>query len=187
MQSSETNSTSLRTVGHRHWGIVMGPFTRICTAFTIAAPLVLPGSAPAQTGDAQRELVVSVEPIAAGIRYLHPVTSRVRLGGELIGGPAYAARVGGPSDLREWGSAFLSVGLQPAERLSVLVSPIGLATSVGDDFGTVYPSGQAGLELAVGRARVGTAVRVVRIAGPNGTGDYRTTWVPLRVGISFLW
>jgi hypothetical protein len=63
------------------------------------------------------------------------------------------------------------------------LSPIGAAAVIGDDFGTVYPAGQASLDLVRGRLRAGSAIRVVRIAGASGTGLYRTLWIPIRLGL----
>jgi len=34
---------------------------------------------------------------------------------------------------------------------------------------------------------VGSWVRVVRIAGGNGTGNYRVVWTPIRLGYAIRW
>ncbi|MGE0553315.1 MAG: hypothetical protein AB7R55_07780 [Gemmatimonadales bacterium] len=156
----------------------------------ILAALLLPAASalPAQDRARTNELTLAAEAAAGGARYLRTLGAGVDLGVELTLGPAYSVHLGGPKhDLREWGEAYPVLRLRPTESLALLLSPIGIGAIIGNDFGTVYPSGQAGVELALGRLRLASLVRTVRMAGGNGTGEYRTTWVPLRAGLALSW
>ncbi|HEY9518745.1 MAG TPA: GNAT family N-acetyltransferase [Gemmatimonadales bacterium] len=134
------------------------------------------------------ELTVTAEPLAGGIQYVHGAGS-FRLGIGLTAGPVYGVVLGGPEfgRLREWATAYPVLGLRVSPRFTVALSPIGAALLGGDDFGAVYPSAQAGAELALGAIRVGSWVRVVRIAGGDGTGSYRVVWSPVRLGYAMRW
>ncbi|MEZ4587539.1 MAG: hypothetical protein R2909_14170 [Gemmatimonadales bacterium] len=160
------------------------PHALLLTALLLPAASAL----PAQDRERPNELTLAVETAAGGARYLRTLGTGVDLGIELTLGPAYSVHLAGPKgDLREWGEAYPVLRLRPTESLALLLSPIGIGAIIGDDFGTVYPSGQAGVELALGRLRLASLVRTVRIAGGNGTGEYRTTWVPLRAALAFPW
>jgi len=142
----------------------------------------------AQERDRPHEITLAAEAVAGSARYLRTVATGIDLGIELGIGPAYAVHLGGPkNEVREWAGAYPVLRLRPSETIALLVSPIGIGAIIGDDFGTVYPSGQAGVEVLLGRLRLASLVRTVRIAGGNGTGQYRTTWVPLRAGLAFPW
>jgi len=134
------------------------------------------------------ELTVTAEPLAAGIQYLRAAGS-FRLGIGVTAGPVYGVVLGGPEfgRLREWATAYPVVGLRVSPSLTVALSPIGAALLGGDDFGAVYPSAQGGLVLGSGSIRVGSWVRVVRIAGGDGTGSYRVAWTPIRLGYAMRW
>jgi hypothetical protein len=71
--------------------------------------------------------------------------------------------------------------------VELILSPIGAALALGDDFSSVYPSAQFGGQTGGQRWVLGTDLRVMRIAGPNGTGHYWIQWVPVRVGIRWRW
>lgn len=145
---------------------------------------LLPGPAAGQTGAPRNDVTGFVEPAAAGVRYLRFLGDRVSLGAEVTGGPRYGVVIGGEADrVRTWGTIYPVLGYTTPGGLQFTVSPIGGGILIGNDFGTIYPSGQATMELVRGRWRVGTAVHVIRIAGGNGTGTYRTVWTPLRIGI----
>jgi hypothetical protein len=134
------------------------------------------------------EVTLTAEPLAAGIQYLR-ASGRFRLGLGLTAGPVYGVVLGGPEfgRLREWATGYPVLGLRVTPKLEVAISPIGAALLGGDDFGAVYPSAQGGVVLGLGSIRVGSWVRVVRIAGGNGTGAYRVVWTPIRAGYAIRW
>jgi GNAT superfamily N-acetyltransferase len=134
------------------------------------------------------ELTLTAEPVAAGIQFLRGAGS-VRLGIGLTAGPVYGVviRRGEFGRLREWATAYPVLALRVSPGLTVALSPIGAALLGGDDFGAVYPSAQGGLVLGSGAIRVGSWVRVVRIAGGEGTGNYRVVWTPIRLGYALRW
>jgi len=136
---------------------------------------------------ARHEVAILLESVAGGIQYLRTGTGRLVLGASLTAGPQFGLTISDADvdDIRAWASAHATLGLGSSEGLRFLLSPIGASVIVGNDFGAVYPSGEAGIELARGRLRLGTLMRMIRIAGANGTGNYWTRWVPLRVGYGF--
>jgi hypothetical protein len=83
---------------------------------------------------------------------------------------------------RNWATAYATFGYRTG-GFQLLVSPIGAALAVGNDFVAVYPSGQAGIELARRRFRFGSFVRIIRIpeAGDEEP-TYWTEWLPVRLG-----
>lgn len=166
----------------------------LAAALTAAPGQVLePSRAPraAEPSDSVRgrqargELLLTVEPVAGGVQYLHFLGGRWHLGAVVSGGPVYGAWLSDRSDIRDVAAAFpvVAVDLSPALRLAV--SPVGAAAVIGNDFGTVYPAAQTALEVVAGRLRLGSVIRVIRVAGGGGTGDYRVRWIPIRVGLAF--
>lgn len=145
-----------------------------------------PATSPARTLD-RDEGTLAVEPVALSIRYLHAPSQRWQVGATFSVGPFEGVTLhkGDSGKLREWATLYPVVALRPRPEFALLLSPIGAALAIGDDFSSVYPSAQAGLELAHGRLRVGSDLRVIRVAGGDGSGDYWTQWIPLRVGITF--
>lgn len=137
----------------------------------------------------RNELTLHAEPIAAGARYSFAAGSRWRIGPALTIGPfeGVTLRRGQSGQLREWATAYATVSFAPHDRVDLILSPIGAALAVGDDFGSVYPSAQLGVQTGGRRWVLGTDLRVMRIAGPNGTGDYWLQWVPMRVGLQWRW
>lgn len=153
-----------------------------------AAGLGAQATASAAPAARPNEVTVTAEPVAAGIQYLH-ASGSFRLGIGVTAGPAYGVvlRRGEFGRLREWATAYPVLGFGVAPNLEVALSPIGAALLGGDDFGAVYPSAQGGVVLGLGTIRVGSWVRVVRIAGGNGTGIYRVVWTPIRLGYAMRW
>lgn len=163
-------------------------------ALTLLTLACLPGAAGLGAQEAisrtarPNEMTVTAEPLAAGIQYLHAWGS-FRLGIGVTAGPAYGVvvRRGEFGRLREWATAYPVLGFRVSRNLEMALSPIGAALLGGDDFGAVYPSAQGGVVLGLDPIRVGSWVRVVRIAGGNGTGNYRVVWTPIRLGYALRW
>jgi GNAT superfamily N-acetyltransferase len=188
----------LEPVAHRLPGGEAVPLVRMGRALrdgVVRALLLLSLGATGLTAQATavpasrpNELTVTAEPLAAGIQYLRAAGS-FRLGLGVTAGPMYGVVLGGPEfgRLREWVTAYPVAGLRVSPSLTVALSPIGAALLSGDDFGAVYPSAQGGLELGSGSIRAGSWVRVVRIAGGDGTGSYRVVWTPIRLGYAMRW
>lgn len=188
----------LEPVAHRLPGGETVPLVRMGRALregVVGALLVLSLGATGLTAQgtavpASRpsELTVTAEPVAAGIQYLRGSGS-FRVGIGLTAGPVYGVVLGGPEfgRLREWATAYPVVELRVSPSLAVALSPIGAALLGGDDFGAVYPSAQGGVLMGLGSIRVGSWVRVVRIAGGDGTGSYRVVWTPIRLGYAMRW
>ena len=159
-------------------------------AATIFIALTATVTSSAQSPSTGRsEITVHAEPIAAGIRYTRAASAGVSIGPSLTAGPFHGIAVDGDDgpELREVATLYLAIVMTPAERLRVVLQPIGAALATGNDFGAVYPSAQAGVEWRWGRFLAGTDLRVIRVAGPNGSGDYRVHWIPLRLGRAWAW
>ncbi|HPF63135.1 MAG: hypothetical protein KC544_12665 [Gemmatimonadetes bacterium] len=150
----------------------------------IGGLLVVPIATAA--GQGGTEVGLFAEPIAGGVQLSHGVSERWRLGAAIGFGPSEGI------DLQElpfrdvdpWATGYVNVAWRSRAGLEVAVSPIGAVVVIGDDFGVVYPSGQAQLSVPLGRIRVGTIVRTIRVAGANNSADWWTQWIPLRVGLT---
>lgn len=134
---------------------------------------------------AQHDLVLFAEPFAGGVQYLGSVGAGWGFGAALTAGPLHGVTLSEErtDDVRNWATSYAAVAYHPARQWRVQIAA-GAALLGGDDFAAVYPSGQFGIEALGGRFRIGSFVRVIRIAGSNDTGDYWTQWVPLRLGYS---
>ncbi|MGH7559533.1 MAG: hypothetical protein ACRENB_00790 [Gemmatimonadales bacterium] len=138
----------------------------------------------------RNEIAVHVEPVAGGIRYARRLAPGIKLGPALTVGPfeGITLRRGiAAGDLDTWATLYATLGFRPAPAFEVLLSPIGAALALGDDFSSPYPSGQAGIQAIFRRVTVGSDLRVIRIAGTNGTGHYWIQWIPVRVGLRWTW
>ena len=158
---------------------------RALVLFCLLAPVALRAQdTRAQAAPTDNEVSLAVEPLAGGAQYLHRIGGRVYLGVAVTAGPLYGVVLsrGDFGRLREWATLYPVLAYRLPSGIQAFLSPIGAALAVGDDFGSVYPSAQAGLELGRGRLRMGTVRRGVRIATGNGGGSYRVQWVPLRLG-----
>lgn len=155
----------------------------------ITAGVVLPFSltllASPETAAGQGPVTLVAEPIAAGVEVLGRVGGTTRLGLTATAGPSETVHLGTAlgRDYRTVVNGYATVGLRVATNVEALVSPIGVAVVTGDDYAAAYPSAQAALAIAAGTLRLGSGIRVVRIAGSKGRGDYWWQWVPVRVGV----
>lgn len=123
--------------------------------------------------------------LTLGVRHVPLVTRSLEAGVVGTAGPHLAATIhrDGGEGLDVWASGYLHVAARITSRVAAVVRPLGAVLVTGGDFGTVYPSGEAGLEVRHRRLRVESVTQVIRVAGPEGSGDYRIRWIPLRVGI----
>ncbi len=96
-------------------------------------------------------------------------------------------RRGQSGNLKEWATAYATLSVALAEELEAVLSPIGAALPVGDDFSSVYPTAQLGAQVIADRWVIGSDLRVIRIAGPSGSGDLWVQWIPLRLGTRWRW
>jgi hypothetical protein len=135
------------------------------------------------TGVSAQEVTVTAEPLAVGVQ-LATKGSPWRLGASMTAGPLVGVAFNDTdvSDAKNAATAFAAIIYRPA-KLQVVFNPIGAALIVGNDFSSVYPAAQLGADVVLGRWTLGTAVRTIRIAGPNGGADYWTHWIPVRVGL----
>ncbi len=160
---------------------------RACAMGAVVAlaisPIALRAQAPAPV---RNEVTLFGESLAGGVQYLRYLGQGWRAGVTAVVGPTYGVRVSKDisDDIRNWGSAYATIGFRTRHGIEADLSPIGVAAIIGNDFGTVYPSGQAYLGIVRGKLRAGSVLRVIRIAGGNGSGDYWTQWVPLRIGLT---
>ena len=166
--------------------------TSAATSVALAALTITLSAGPlsAQAGRENRpgrnEITISAEPFAGGLRYLRGEPTGFRFGAGLTIGPLQGVTLADADtgNLDEWATLHAVVGFGAAGGIRATLGP-GVALAIGDDFGALYPSGQADVEWAHGRLRLGTIVRVMRIAGSYGTGDYWVRWIPVRLGIAF--
>jgi hypothetical protein len=153
------------------------------------AALLAVSPAPAQTvaqNSVRHDVALLAEPLAAGVQYVIHSGGGLRFGAALVAGPQFGVDVANSrSDIRAWASVNPVLGYRFSNGAEFFISPIGASAIIGNDFGAIYPSGQAGAEFGVGPLRFASLIRTIRIAGGNGTGTYWTQWLPLRVGIPF--
>ena len=145
------------------------------------------GQAQAPTFPLRWEGVAWMEAIGAGGRAIFTVHPSVALGAGLNVGhfEGIDLRTGVADELHVIGAIHLTGVVRIAGPVRLVVSPIGTSLVTGDDFGSLYPSGEAGLEFARGRLRASSAVRVVRIPTGDSGAEYWVQWVPIRLGIAF--
>jgi hypothetical protein len=131
-----------------------------------------------------QKVTVTAEPVAVGLQLLTKGSSW-RMGVSMTAGPLVGVEFNDAdvSDAKNAATTFAAI-VYRASRVQLVINPIGAALVVGNDFSAVYPTGQLGLDALLGRWTLGTAVRTIRIAGPNGGADYWTHWIPLRVGFT---
>lgn len=151
-----------------------------------AAGTAVGAQSPTGTTGSPNEVSLFAESFAGGVQYLRRAGGALRVGLQLAAGPSEGVLLSEESseELRSWATGYLAIGYRASNGFEAVVSPIGVAVVSGGDFAAAYPSGQLLLGVATGRLRLGSVLRVVRIAGANGGGDYRTEWIPLRVGIT---
>ena len=154
-----------------------------CAALLTGAPLCAQQNRAASRSAS--DVLVFVEPIAAGLQYAWTTRAGLRLGAALTAGPQFGVDVADASaELRSWANVQSLLAYRFPNGIEAFVSPVGAALVVGDDFGAVYPSAQIGVEFGGLRTRFGSILRIIRIAGPDGTGDYWTQWIPIRIAYS---
>ena len=156
-----------------------------CIGLAVFGLIATPGFALCQSPVGA--VVLHIEPFALGVRCALSGGAHWGIGPQLIVGPVQGVTVGSrqdSGDLKVWASAYLSVTGAIGSRLKLVVAPLGAAAVVGNDFAVIYPAGQLGIDYRVDRLLVGSDLRVTRIAGSNGSGDYWVQWIPLRVGIT---
>jgi len=159
----------------------------LASAFVSVALGTVPLAAQSMRDQATRnEVTLTVEPLAAGVRYLRGARAGFRFGAGLTVGPLHGVTLAEAEtgNLDEWATAHVLAGYRWNNGLQLAAGP-GVALALGDDFGALYPSGEVSIEAASGRLRLGTVVTAMRIAGSYGTGDYWVRWIPVRVGIAF--
>lgn len=142
----------------------------------------IPGDGHSQTPPTSVEL--HAEAVAAGAAFTWIASSAWSFGVDVSVGKHIGVDVAEVSeDLETLVSGYVAVRWTPDTAWQVMLSPIGFAGAAGNDFGTVYPSARLGISHFFSRLGAGTELRVVRLAGGNGTGEYWIEWSPLRVSI----
>ena len=129
-----------------------------------------------------QEITLTAEPLAGGVQILTKKGSW-RFGASMTAGPLVGVELTDTdvSDATNAATAFAAV-VYRASKLQVVLNPIGAALVVGNDFSAVYPAAQVGVDVLLGRFTIGSALRAIRIAGPNGGAEYWTHWIPVRAG-----
>jgi len=135
----------------------------------------------------RNEFSVFGESWAGGIQYLRLLGGPWRAGAAVGAGPFGGVTLarGTSGALREWATAYVAISVRSSAGAEVIVSPIGVALAVGDDFGAIYPTAQVQLGIARSRLRISSVVRVIRIARGDGGGAYWSQWIPVRIGCAF--
>ncbi len=155
----------------------------VASLLTLA--LAAPASAQRRPLDRPNHFVVQGAPLTLGFSYARSVTRAWQLGLVVTGGKHLGVTISteGSDDLDVWVSAYLEVAVRPVPAVALVARPIGVVGLTGGDFGAAYPSAGVGLEYHIARFRLGSDVQVVRIAGPNGTGEYWVRWLPGRLSL----
>lgn len=118
------------------------------------------------------------------------IAKRVQVGAMVGLGPSLAVAVTErdyyeTEDLLEPFYAGVAVACRFAGPVGVELCPLRAALIVGNDWGSVYPGAHLKVFAAWSGVRVSSQLKLVRIAGGDGTGYYVTTWVPLLVALNF--
>jgi hypothetical protein len=135
---------------------------------------------------ATSQVRVFVEPLAGGVELLRPAGDRWWFGAALGVGPSEGVTVAGLPrwDADPWVTGYLTAAFELPAAVELAVSPIGAIAVIGSDFGVVFPSAQLQLSRGAGRFRLGTALRVIRVAEAGGRATWWTEWLPLRVSVT---
>ena len=127
---------------------------------------------------------IHAEALAVGAELTLPVAAAWSVGGEVsVGKHLSVAVTDAGAGLDTYATGYLALRWTPDAAWQVVLSPIGFAVVVGNDFGTAYPSARLGMSRFLGHWGIGTEVRVVRIAGGGGSGDYWIQWAPVRLAV----
>jgi len=130
-----------------------------------------------------QEITLTAEPVAAGVQVVtHGLPWKA--GVSVTAGPLVGIALSDTdvSDAKNAANVFATVIYRPS-NVQFVLDPIGAALVVGNDFSAVYPAAQAGADVLLGRWTLGTGIRTIRVAGPNGGADYWTHWIPIRAGL----
>ncbi len=129
---------------------------------------------------------VHVEAVAVGAALVVPVGGAWSVGGDVsVGKHAVVNVTDAGAGIDTYATGYLGLRWTPDAAWQLALSPLGAAVVVGNDFGTAYPSARLGISRFWRRVGIGTEVRLVRIAGGGGSGDYWVQWVPVRVAVRF--
>ena len=124
------------------------------------------------------------EALAVGAAFTVPLSSAWSVGIDVSVGKHLGVDVTDEgAGIDTYATGYVAVRWTPDANWQAVISPIGFAGIVGNDFGTVYPSARVGLSIFWSRLGVGSELRVVRIAGGNGSGDYWVQWSPVRLAL----
>jgi hypothetical protein len=118
------------------------------------------------------------------------IANRVQVGAMVGLGPSLAVAVTEhdyyeTEDLLEPFYAGVALACRFAGPVGVELCPLRAALVVGNDWSSVYPGAHFKVFAAWSGVRVSSQLKLVRIAGGDGTGYYVTTWVPLLVALNF--
>jgi hypothetical protein len=136
------------------------------------------------------QLMLQANPFAGYAGYARRLSGRWYAGAGVGGGPSTLVQVSGAGlydDEREGGHAGVFIGYAPSPYLQLEVCPLRLSLLLGNDYGAVYPSAEMGVMAGTRRFKAGSRLVVVRVAGPNGTGDYPLFWIPLNLRYTLAW
>jgi len=128
---------------------------------------------------------VHAEPFAAGIDAGIGLSDFFTLGVDLTVGPTQTVDVQSlenQSGADLYSSANIMLRLNLSSLFQVMIEPLGASFVVGNDWSQMYPSAALGVQFSRHRIRLVSMIRVVRVAGGHGSGDYWVAWVPLRIG-----
>jgi len=132
------------------------------------------------------QFVLHVSPLTLGLSYTRSINRLwevgvIATGGKHLGATVTRDHVG---DLDIWISTYGHLAAQVVPHTVLIARPIGVVVLTGGDFSAAYPSAGGGIEYRLARLRFGTDVQIVRIAGPNGTGEYWVRWLPARIAVT---
>jgi len=160
--------------------------------FVFAVPQTgeaLSASVPGRDGAVSNppsQIVLHAGPLTLGLSYARSINRVWEAGVTATGGKHLGATITREhaGDLDVWMSAYAQVAAQIVPHTVVIARPIGVVVLTGGDFSAAYPSAGGGIEYRLARMRFGTDVQVIRIAGPNGTGEYWVRWLPARIAVA---
>jgi len=132
------------------------------------------------------QIVLHASPLTLGLSYARSINRVWEAGVTVTGGKHLGTTITREhaGDLDVWMSAYGQLAVQVVPHAVLTARPIGVVVLTGGDFGAAYPSAGGGIEYRLARLRFGTDMQVIRIAGPNGTGEYWVRWLPARIAVA---
>jgi len=153
---------------------------QVCPAFSAVAQI-----RDGAGGNSPNQIVLQAGVLTLGLSYARSINRVWEVGLAATGGKHLGATITREhlGDLDVWISTYAQLAVRVVPQTFLIAQPIGVVVLTGEDLSAAYPSVGGGIEYRLERLRFGTDVQVIRIAGPNGAGEYWVRWLPARIAV----